>query len=168
MERARGNEVSYLQSWRAMKAAEDRKDGSSSEWIDPFRHDPESRSDDPPHLPVGRSSEAALPTTEVTEPANESPTTHSAAMLSAAALTSGFSVAGNEEIAGMIRAGVKYRDIKKRQDEIEAPKLAAFEEAHYAYLMEELTKKGQMPPPHEDEFVKGLEGFYPTPARHRR
>jgi len=164
MERARGNEVSYLQSWRAMKAAEDcaRKDGHNSEWIDPFRHDPESRLDDRPH----QSSEVALSTTELTEPAESSIkllTTES----SATALTSEVSVR-NEEIAGMIRAGVRYRDIKKRQDEIEAPKLAAFEEAHYAYLMDELTKKGHMPRPQDDEFVKGLESFYPMPARHRR
>lgn len=40
----------------------------------------------------------------------------------------------DDEITLMIRAGVRYREIAKRMEEIEAPKLAAFEEAHFAYL----------------------------------
>ena len=168
MERARGNNISYLQSWRAVKAAEDRA-RKDSEWIDPFRHDPESRSDHQPQLPVPQSSEMDPLTTEL---ANKSPIEPSTPEPSSVAeLISECSVADGDEIDDeitlMIRAGVRYREIEKRMEEIEAPKLAAFEEAHFAYLMNELVEKGRMPPPHEDKYGKGLEGFYPIPAAAR-
>jgi hypothetical protein len=76
------------------------------------------------------------------------------------------------ELDRLTHAGVPYKEICRREEEMMAPRYKALEDAHEAWLSSEAQKNRGIPQPQEDKFLtsgnNGTLGLFSVHAKHRR
>ena len=158
MEKAHGNEIPYMESWRASKVLRASKASRDPATTDNINSEEEALVEEAP-LEEAPQEEAPREEAQLAASEYDNPTDSIMRMHEIDA-----------ELDLMHRAGRSRKEIRRRQSKLMAPRLKALEDAHVAYL-ESKTKRGHrgIPRPEKDGFLdsESLQ-FFQVPARSRR